>query len=236
MTVRPPADLLTDWANRARALTRLEPHDLASRALIGTYGRALHAHDVGPEVRAALVAQVLDDVSTRRSVWTTSNLGASAVRASKLLRMASPAERSALLDEVTGEGAAACVHLDDNRDPMTRRVGESLFTSSCSARRRCSSTPPRPWAHRTDRRRCSASSSCAPSTTSAPSPRPARGRRGRHHLRPTARRARRTGGLGQDHHPRRADLVLAARHRLGGWAGAAGHCGSGAGRVARRPV
>ncbi|WP_255596280.1 ATP-dependent RecD-like DNA helicase [Cellulomonas sp. C5510] len=77
-----------------------------------------------------MVAQVLDDVSTRRSVWTTWNLGAAAVRASKLLRMASPAERRALLNVITTDAAAACVHLDDNRDPMTRRVGESLFTST----------------------------------------------------------------------------------------------------------
>ena len=128
--VRQLADLLADWANRARALTGLEPRDLAARALTGAYGWALHAHDVGPEVRAAMVAQVLDDVSTRRSVWTTWNLGAAAVRASKLLRMASPAERRALLNEITAEAAGACVRLDDNRDPMTRRVGESLFTST----------------------------------------------------------------------------------------------------------
>jgi conjugative relaxase-like TrwC/TraI family protein len=129
-TVRPLAELLADWANRARALTGLEPRDLAARAVAGSYGRALHAHDVGPEVRAAMVAQVLDDVSTRRSVWTTWNLGAASVRASKLLRMASPAERKTLLNAITTEAASACVHLDDNRDPMTRRVGESLFTST----------------------------------------------------------------------------------------------------------
>lgn len=57
---RPPktlhrlGDLFADWGNRARTLTGLEPHDLAARALQGRYGRALHAHDVGPEVRAAL--------------------------------------------------------------------------------------------------------------------------------------------------------------------------------------
>jgi len=129
-TVRRLADLLADWSNRARALTGIEPRDLAARALTGSYGRALHAHDVGPEVKAAMVAQVLDDVSTRRSVWTTWNLGAAAVRTSKLLRMASPAERHALLNTVTTEAAAACVHLDDNRDPATRRVGESLFTTT----------------------------------------------------------------------------------------------------------
>src|SRR5665647_1903974 len=129
-TVRPLADLLTDWSNRARALTGLEPRDLAARALTGTYGRALHAHDVGPEVRAAMVAQTLAEVSGKRSVWTTWNLGAAAVRSSKLLRMASPAERRELLNTITTEAAAACVHLDDNRDPATRRVGEALFTTT----------------------------------------------------------------------------------------------------------
>ncbi|HEY5514798.1 MAG TPA: MobF family relaxase, partial [Pengzhenrongella sp.] len=129
-TVRRLADLLAEWANRARALTGLEPRDLAAHALTGAYGRALRAHDVGPEVRAAMVAQVLADVSTRRSVWTTWNIGSAAVRSSKLLRMASPTERRALLNTVTTEAAAACVHLDDNRDPATRRVGESLFTTT----------------------------------------------------------------------------------------------------------
>ncbi len=129
-TVRPLAELLAEWANRARALTGIEPRDLAARALTGVYGRPLRAHDVGPEVRAAMAAQVLDDVSTRRSVWTTWNLGASAVRASKLLRMASPVERRALLNAITADAAAACVQLDDSREPSTRRVGESLFTTT----------------------------------------------------------------------------------------------------------
>lgn len=128
--VRPLADLLAEWANRARALTGLEPHDLAARALTGTYGRALRAHDVGPEVRAAMVAQVLDDVSTRRSVWTTWNLGAEAVRVSRLLRMASPDERRELLNTIVAEAAGACVHLDDTRDPATRRAGEALYTTT----------------------------------------------------------------------------------------------------------
>src|SRR5690606_491778 len=55
---------------------------------------------------------------------------AAAVRASKLLRMSSAAERRALLSALTNEAAAACVHLDDSRDPATRRVGESLFTTT----------------------------------------------------------------------------------------------------------
>ena len=128
--VRPLRDLRTDWANRACALTGLEPVDLAARALAGTYGRPLHAHDVGPDVRDAIIVQMLDEVSTRRSVWTTWNLGAAALRASKPLRMASPTQRLRLLNDLTVGAAAACVHLDDGRDPERRRVGESLFTST----------------------------------------------------------------------------------------------------------
>ncbi len=128
--VRPLADLLAEWANRARTVTGQDPRDLAAAALQGVYGRALHAHDVGPDVREALVAQVLEDVAARRSVWTTWNLGASALRASKHLRMATPAERLTLLNEVTAAASRACVHLDDARDPASRRVGEDLFTTT----------------------------------------------------------------------------------------------------------
>ena len=128
--VRPLADLLGDWADRARAVTGQDPRDVAAAALRGSSGRALRARDVGPDVREALVASVLEDVAARRSVWTTWNLGASALRASKHLRMASPAERLTLLNEVTAAASRACVHLDDARDPATRRVGEALFTTT----------------------------------------------------------------------------------------------------------
>jgi len=129
-TIHRLTDLFEDWANRARALTGLEPHDLAARALQGSYGRALHAHDVGPEVRDALATEAVAQVSTKRSVWTTWNLGSEALRASKLLRMASPTERLALLNAVITDAAGLCVHLDDTRDPATRRTGEDLYTTT----------------------------------------------------------------------------------------------------------
>lgn len=86
--VRALRDLLAEWANRARTLTGIEPVGPAARALTGTYGRPLRAADVGPEVRAAIVAQVIEDVSIRRSVWSTWNLAAAALRSSRMLRMA----------------------------------------------------------------------------------------------------------------------------------------------------
>ncbi|MGV8966810.1 MAG: MobF family relaxase [Cellulomonas sp.] len=122
-------DLFVEWANRARAATGVEPRDLAARALRGAYGRPLRAHDVGPEVRAALAAQVLAQVPVKKAVFTTFNLGAEALRASKLLRMASPVERRRLLTAIVTDAAAGCVQLDDTRTPESRRVGEDLFTT-----------------------------------------------------------------------------------------------------------
>ncbi|WP_235518742.1 MobF family relaxase [Cellulomonas sp. Leaf334] len=126
--VRALGDLLADWANRARALTGVEPLDLAARALTAHYGRALRATDVGPEVRAAIVAQMIDDVSTRRSVWSTWNLGAAALRSSMTLRMASPADRLALTDDLVTLAGSACIRIDDP-ESVRQRVGEETFTS-----------------------------------------------------------------------------------------------------------
>jgi len=107
--IRPLADLFAEWANRARALTGIEPVDLAARALAGDYARALHAHDIGPQVRQAVIAQVLADVSARRSVWSTWNLGAAAARVTKPLPMASARQRQTLIDQVTRGAAGGCV-------------------------------------------------------------------------------------------------------------------------------
>ncbi len=127
--VRPLAELLTQWANRARAVTGMEPHDLAARALAGDYQRGLRAGDVGPLVRDVFVAQMLEDAAEHRAVWSEWNLGSAAARVTKTLRMASPRQRHQLLNELTAAATARCVHLDDTRDPATRRIGESLFTS-----------------------------------------------------------------------------------------------------------
>ncbi|KRD42777.1 conjugal transfer protein [Cellulomonas sp. Root930] len=126
--VRALRDLLADWANRARAVTGMEPIDLAAAALTGNYGRPLRASDVGPDVRAAIVAQVIEDVSTRRSVWSTWNLGAAALRSSLALRMASPKDRLALTNDLVRLAVEACLRIDDPERGRTR-VGEETFTS-----------------------------------------------------------------------------------------------------------
>ena len=127
--VRALRDLLADWANRARTVTGLEPTDLAAAALTGTYGRPLRVSDVGPEVRAAIVAQVIQDVSTRRSVWSTWNLGAAALRSSLALRMASPEDRLALTNDLVTRASEACLRIDEPAAVGRSRVGEETFTS-----------------------------------------------------------------------------------------------------------
>lgn len=128
--VRSLRELLAEWANRARALTGLEPVDLAAAALSGAYGRALHAHDVGPHVRADLVAGALLDASTRRSVWSTWNLAASVLRASEHLPMASPADRFALTDQLLAQAVEGCIRLDVPVPDRPVRRGEEKYTTA----------------------------------------------------------------------------------------------------------
>ena len=124
--LRPVSELFEDWANRARARTGLEPHDLAARALVGDYGRALHAHDIADEVRDALIATVVADVEARAATFTTWNLTAAAARATRVLPMSSPEERIRLVGELVTAAAGRCIRLDDGE---VRRIGEERFTT-----------------------------------------------------------------------------------------------------------
>ncbi len=62
-------------------------------------------------------------------MWSTWNLGAAALRSSKLLRMASLEDRLALTNGLVTLASGECVRIDDQVDPERRRVGEAMFTS-----------------------------------------------------------------------------------------------------------
>ena len=128
--VRSLHELLTEWANRARALTGHEPLDLAAAALAGGYGRALHAHDVGPQVREQIVAAAVHDASTRRSVWSTWNVAASVLRASADLPMASPRDRFRLTDQLLSQASDGCIRLDVPDPERPVRRGEERYTTA----------------------------------------------------------------------------------------------------------
>ena len=72
-------------------------------------------------------------MQAKKAVFTTFNLGAEALRASKLLRMATPVERRLLLKAILTDTRGACVQLDDTRTPKSRRDGEDLFTTPLSS-------------------------------------------------------------------------------------------------------
>lgn len=129
-TTRPLTELLAEWANRARALTGRDPHDLAAQALTGDYTRGLHAHDIGPTTREALTATTLADATEHRSVFTTWNLRAAATRATLTLGMHDPTERTRLIDQLVDQTAATCVRLDTHPDSLTHRPGHELFTTT----------------------------------------------------------------------------------------------------------
>jgi energy-coupling factor transporter ATP-binding protein EcfA2 len=128
--VRSLRELLTEWANRARVLTGLEPLDLAAAALAGGYGRALYAHDVGPQVRGQIVAVAVTDASTLRSVWSTWNLAASVLRASADLPMASPKDRFRLTDQLLSQAPDGCIRLDVPDPERPTRRGEERYTTA----------------------------------------------------------------------------------------------------------
>ena len=128
--VRSLRELMTEWANRARALTGREPQDLAAVALAGGYGRVLHAHDVGPQIREQIVAIAVADASTRRSVWSTWNLAASVLRASADLPMASPKDRFHLTDQLLAQASDGCIRLDVPDPERPVRRGQERYTTA----------------------------------------------------------------------------------------------------------
>ncbi len=66
------------------------------------------------------------DVEGRAATFTTWNLTAAAARATRLLPMATPAERIRLVGQLVTAAAGRCVRLDDG---AVRRIGEERFTT-----------------------------------------------------------------------------------------------------------
>jgi conjugative relaxase-like TrwC/TraI family protein len=106
------SDLLTSWAQRARAATGREPRDLLAAALDGSYARPLRARDIGYESRRDLAALAVVGVADRRSTWNAWNLEAEIARLTKHLRLASPADRAAVHAAVVTLAVQDCVALD----------------------------------------------------------------------------------------------------------------------------
>jgi conjugative relaxase-like TrwC/TraI family protein len=92
-------ELLADWRARA-ALVIAEPLERLVGRVFHVGAHAGRFNTVDAEVLHSLAATVVDAVSERRSTWTRWNLIAEAARASKTLRVATPADRIRVVEQV----------------------------------------------------------------------------------------------------------------------------------------
>ena len=131
--VTPLADLMTVWKARATRRTGKTPEDLVAAVLRLSQAIPQHAERIPAPAIERLAAHTIGQVMTRRSTWTRWNVTAEAARATRAMRMASPADRTALLDRVADAVLASCISLQAP-DPLivpaayTRPDGLSQFT------------------------------------------------------------------------------------------------------------
>jgi conjugative relaxase-like TrwC/TraI family protein len=207
--VTPLADLMTVWRARASRRTGKTPTELTATVLRLSHTIAQRADQIPPPVIARVAEHTIGQVMTRRSTWTRWNVMAEAARSTRAIRMATPADRIALLERVTDAALASCVSLRAP-DPLTVPAAypwrggpvhappgpgrRSTAPRRCDPRRRgvhgaslgCEGRDlPTGAAHRWARRRAG--------------PRPGRRRRTRRRVTGAADRPRRAGGHWQDH-------------------------------------
>jgi conjugative relaxase-like TrwC/TraI family protein len=131
--VTPLADLMTLWRARATGRTGKTPTELTAAVLRVSHTVPLRAGHLPGAVIDRLAQHTIGQVMMRRSTWTRWNVLAEAARATRAIRMATPADRIALLERVTDTVLASCVSLQAP-DPLhvpasyTRPDGTSQFT------------------------------------------------------------------------------------------------------------
>ena len=128
----PLTDLLARWRDQAQRLTGRNPQVIAAEAL-QTPPRALRAAEVPLEAIHRLADHTLAEVMSRRSTWTPWNVTTEACRTTRGVRMASTADRLALVDRVTAVVLAASIPLDPPPsvampEGFQRADGTSVFT------------------------------------------------------------------------------------------------------------
>lgn len=128
----PLADLLTRWRDQAQRLTGRTPQVITAEALQAP-PRSLRADEVPLEAIHRLADHTLAEVMSRRSTWTPWNVTTEACRTTRGVRMASTADRLALVDQVTAAVLEASIPLDPPPavampEEYRRADGTSVFT------------------------------------------------------------------------------------------------------------
>lgn len=129
------ADLMTVWKARATRRTGKTPAELTAAVLRLSQTIPQRAERIPAPVIERLAAHTIGQVMTRRSTWTRWNVMAEAARSTRAMRMATAADRTAVLDRVTDAVLASCVSLQAP-EPLivpavyTRPDGVSQFARS----------------------------------------------------------------------------------------------------------
>ena len=126
-------EYLTTWRRGGQDATGKTPEQLVAAVMRTSTTRPLTSDQVSDDVVAHLAGDAIEQVITRRSTWTRSNMAAEAARTTRGLRMASTADRLALHTRVVDSALGRCVALAAPElftpPPAYRRPdGTSVFT------------------------------------------------------------------------------------------------------------
>lgn len=110
----PLAERLTSWRRRAERLG-CTPERLIAVTVEQSRTRTLTSADLSPEWRQATGQLVMDLVAQKRATWNRWNLLAEAERVCAGIRMASPAERTAMIEALADDAQTFSVPLNDYR-------------------------------------------------------------------------------------------------------------------------
>ena len=137
--VRPLAELLVAWRQRAVELTGRTPEQLTDQALGRRPTAPRRVEDVSVEERYDLAQAVMRTVMERRSTWTRWNILAEAARTTRGIAMTGAADRFALLDAVTDAALSEAVSISApalfvSGPDYKRADGSSVFDRPDEAR------------------------------------------------------------------------------------------------------
>ncbi|QTE30063.1 MobF family relaxase [Pengzhenrongella sicca] len=104
-------EYLTTWRRRATNATGKTPEQLIEAAMRTSSSRPLSDGQVSDDVVGVLAGEAIEQVITRRSTWTRSNMAAEAARVTRGLRIATTTDRLALHARVVEAALGRCVSL-----------------------------------------------------------------------------------------------------------------------------
>jgi conjugative relaxase-like TrwC/TraI family protein len=129
--VMPLSDLMQSWRKRADQVTHGQVAAVIERTLKQATLRPLSAADLSAETIQAFGVTTVLALQTKRATWTRWNLLAEAARQSRLLRMATTADRLQVLEAIVRSAELQSISITPPAfflSPASRADGQSIFT------------------------------------------------------------------------------------------------------------